>query len=144
MSNDIPFRSGTFIGRGRWTDRKGDHGEYTCEHLFRLEEGTVDQTTKRLFLDDAGGVLYEEHSRIRLTSSGDGFVDVVLESDGNRRIGVGYWFAGCCHYELEVGPTNHLENTYLFDGDGVRLVGSATNNGNPTIWTERSERGSTS
>jgi hypothetical protein len=131
------FPTGKFKGIGRWVDKKGEQGKYTTAfEIIAQSENTKAQITHREFLNAEGGLLYEEHSVVTVKFLENHFIEVTIRHEEKELAGRGYRFNDSCHYDLDVGEDNHLENTYIFGGGKIELLGSATNKGNYTVWTE--------
>jgi hypothetical protein len=84
--------------------------------------------------------LYEENSKVTFIFSEDHFLEVSIQYGETTTTGHGYWFNHSCHYDMDVAEDNHLENTYFFSAGKIELLGSATNKGNLTVWTETLHR----
>lgn len=137
MAQRLPFTAGIFTGNGSWNDASGAEGAFTSRFELNQHDGIWTQTTTRDFLKDDGTLLYREHSVTTFQQEENQQMTVRIESDGKSHSGIGYYFGDGCHYDMDLSQSNHLENTYLFDGSGIRLLGSATNNGKYTVWQER-------
>jgi hypothetical protein len=136
---EIPnlFPPGEFKGKGEWRDRKGDSGNYTSEFKIVDETDTTKvQITRRHFFNNDGSFLYEENSQVIFKFSVSPFTEVSIQYGEATTTGQGYWFNNLCHYDLDVAADNHIENTYVFSDGKIELLGSATNKGNLTVWTE--------
>jgi hypothetical protein len=133
------FDARSYRGLGIWFDRAGGRGNYTTEYIISDEVSALIQTTKRRFLKEDGSLLYQEDSQIRFESTEDPFLRVTIIYGGKEYSGDGYTLDDCLHYELDVSADNHLEGSYFFGRERVTLVGSATNNGNYTVWREMLE-----
>ncbi|HVZ41426.1 MAG TPA: hypothetical protein VHI13_19250 [Candidatus Kapabacteria bacterium] len=138
----LPFLPGTYRGTGIWHDRTKATGSYSVEHRYEvLPEGAVLQTTHRQFLNSDGSVQYEEHSTVLFSPEEYPFLHATVKSGGAEIGGPGYCYGNLVHYGLIISDTNALENTYQVGTDVIRLNGSATNNGKPTVWEEHSHSG---
>jgi hypothetical protein len=135
------FPNGKFKGSGEWVDKKGGRGKYTSAfEIIDAANHCKAQITHRQFLNADGSLLYEEYSIVTIRRSETHFAEVSIRHNENEVAGQGYWFANTLHYDLDVSQDNHLENTYVFSDDSIELLGSATNKGNYTVWTERLDR----
>ena len=135
------FPAGHFNGRGEWCDHKGDRGDYETEFWIAEEsDNTIIQTTRRHFFHNDGSFWYEENSQVIFTFSPGHFVDVAIKYGEATTTGRGYCFGGLCHFDLDVAADNHVESTYRFGDGKIELLGSATNKGNLTAWTEALRR----
>ena len=140
QTNATPaFDARSYRGLGIWFDRAGQRGNYTTEYIISDEVSALIQTTKRRFLKEDGSLLYQEDSQIRFESTEDPFLRVTIIYGGKEHSGDGYTLDDCLHYELDVSADNHLEGSYFFGRERVTLIGSATNNGNYTVWREMLE-----
>ena len=133
------FDARSYRGLGIWFDRAGQRGNYTTEYAISDEDGALIQTTKRRFLKEDGSLLYQEDSQIRFESTEDPFLRVTIVYGSKEHSGDGYTIGDCLHYEMDVSADNHLEGSYFFGRERVTLIGSATNNGNYTVWRETLE-----
>ncbi len=135
----LPFSANHYQGQGSWIDRSGKDGQFTTEfHIVEQAPDTVVQITKRHFLNPDGTLQYEENSQTRFVVSR--FVEVTIGADGNEHTGIGYLRGNYLHYDMDLAPDVHLENTHSFNGEQVELIGSSTNKGNYTIWSEKLTR----
>jgi hypothetical protein len=136
ISNGL-FQPGKFKGIGRWVDKKGEQGEYTTAfEIVEESDNTKAQITRREFLNADGSLLYEENSIVIVKFLENHFAEVTIRNDGKELAGRGYYFNNSVHYDLDITEDNHLENTYFFSNGKIELLGSATNKGNYTVWTE--------
>jgi hypothetical protein len=134
------FVNGTYRGEGRWVDQKTE-GRYTALYTISEREGGVRvQRAERTFLRDDGGVLYEEHSQLTIVPGTRNALQVTIASGDRSVSGVGYAFDDECHYEMDLGPDNHLEFSFHKSANTLTGVGSATNKGNFCSWRERLTR----
>jgi hypothetical protein len=90
-------------------------------------------------LKEDGSLLYREDSQVRFEPTEGPFVRVTIIYGDKENSGDGYALDDCLHYELDVSADNHLEGSYFFGRERVTLIGSATNNGNFTVWREMLE-----
>lgn len=156
--NESRFPNGRYEGRGEWVDKKGGRGRYTTAYEIVDEaDNRKTQLTHREFLNADGSRLYEEDSTVTFKVIEGPFVEVAigfrmkktteypddrhivtttLPSEEKISVGQGDWFNDSLHYDLDVTEDNHLENTYIFSDGKIELLGSATNKGNYTVWTE--------
>jgi hypothetical protein len=139
--NHSLFPNGRFKGSGEWVDKKGERGKYTSAfEIIDAADHCKEQITHREFLNADGSLLYEENSIISIKIFDNHFAEVSIRHNENEVAGQGYWFANALHYDLDVSQDTRLENTYVFSGDGIELLGSATNKDNFTVWSERLDR----
>ena len=133
----LPFTVNEYAGDGSWQDSAGQRGRFTTEFKIVDEpNNTLVQITRRCFLKEDGGPLYEENSEVRFTRLEGNFVEVTIRAAGKEHDGRGYVWGNVCHYELEVDAGVQVENTYTFVDGRLELIGSSTNKGNITIWGE--------
>jgi hypothetical protein len=139
--NHTLFPNGKFTGSGEWVDKKGDRGRYTTAYEILDEADNLKaQITHREFLNGDGSLLYEENSIVTIKMSENHFAEVSIKHGEKEIAGLGYWFNQSLHYDLDVTEDNHLENTYIFSEGKIELLGSATNKGNYTVWSETLHR----
>ena len=136
MSQNIPFKNGSYKGAGVWFDSKPAEGNFTSEFTVIDEDEGKAQITRRLFFKEDGSVLYEELSTVRFTMTRFPFFEVTINHQGKVTSGQGYLFNNLFHYKMDVSEDIDIENTYIFSDDKVELIGSSTNKGNPTVWHE--------
>jgi hypothetical protein len=134
---DFPFDVGVYQGRGVWADQQGQHGSYVAEvTILNTEDGALIHLISRVFLNEDGGVLFEEDSRIRFNPSAESQFEVLVRYEGTEYRGRGHRFGPRCHYEISMAEKARLEVNYTMQGESVHMLGSSLKNGNLTVWAE--------
>ena len=134
------FANGTYRGEGRWVDQKTE-GRYTAQYTITDgDDGAKVHQVERDFLGPDGAVAYEERSSVTFVSAAQSGVAVTIRTRQGAVSGLGYALERQCHYDLDIAADNHLEFTFHADGAGITGLGSATNKGNRTYWTESLRR----
>ncbi len=136
MSQQLPYKNGSYKGAGVWFDHKPAEGNFTSEFTVVDEGDAKAQITKRVFFKEDGSVLYEEYSTVKFTVTNFPFFAVTISHQGKETSGQGYLFNNLFHYKMDVAEDVDIENTYIFSEDRVELIGSSSNKGNPTVWHE--------
>jgi hypothetical protein len=132
----LPFTNGTYKGRGHWIDQKAT-GIYTAEYSIADGEGGAKvHTVHRVFFKPDGSVAYEENSTVTFQPAEKNGVTVTIATEKGSTSGSGYFFERHVHYAMQLTPDNQLEFTFTIDAERLDGLGSATNKGNFTSWTE--------
>ncbi len=135
MPAPLPFPNGSFQGKGHWIDQKAA-GDYTAQYSIAdgPDESKV-HTVHRVFFKPDGAKAYDEHSTVTFKPEEKGMT-VRIKSERGAAEGAGYSIDNHCHYELDLSPAEHLEFTFTVHDGQVTGLGSSTNKGNFTFWTE--------
>lgn len=136
MVGELPFQNGDYDGKGHWIDQNAE-GDYTASYsISDGAENTKVQKTHRTFFKPDGGTLYEEDATVTFTpGERNGFKISIAFPAGSAR-GKGYCFGSQCHCELDVSQGVHLELTLTVSDGKIDALGSSTNRGNFTSWSE--------
>lgn len=137
LSGALPFRVGTFEGRGHW-DNQIARGDYLVRYVITdVGDGAANHAVRREFLGADGNTLYVEETTALFTPHDHNRMEVVITGPKGSVSGRGYVFGNQCHYEADIAPRTRLEFTFTIpDGRHIHGLASSAGPERVTCWRE--------
>jgi hypothetical protein len=137
MAEPVPLPLGRLKGEGRWSDQKVS-GRYSVEFsIERSADGSTALSAHRVFFNPDGSPGGVEDSLTTFQPTFECFFSVSIYYKESTREGNGYCYGGQGHYGFDVDPDTRVEYTWKLGPSGeMEGMGSSTNRGNFTAWSE--------
>jgi hypothetical protein len=138
MADQVPLPLGVLKGEGYWSDQRSS-GRYSAEFsITQAVDGSRVLTAHRVFSDSdgsPGGVEDSVTTTFQFTFAC--FFRVTIEYQEKTCKGTGYCYGDQAHYGFDIDADTRVEYTWTVDPSGqLDGMGSSTNRGNFTAWSE--------
>ncbi len=137
MADQVPLPLGILRGEGHWSDQSAS-GRYSVEFsITQAADGSRLLAAHRVFSqpDGAPGTVEDSVTTFHFTFAC--FFRVTVEYPDKTCRGAGYAYGNQAHYGFDVDADTRVEYTWSIDPAGqLEGMGSSTNRGNFTAWSE--------